>query len=532
MTNFLPLLPVKRLLLLLLAGIASIGYAQWEADPAYITTEVFQQVYLTDEGLYLKPAMSVHRTGQLQSPRDISPAIYTTPVHIWLVTQAARIAGPHWYVARWVSIMMTWLAVVGFWSVCRTRIPAPVAGLAALAMATNFMFLHAGRLATADPTALGFCCLSLWIWAVWRHTPAGLTAALIAALLATWTKPTCAPLLAGIGVTEVISAWQQRRQGWRAVWMPLAILAAGAATHLALFRYQMSLLAPTFGLTHPQPKTFSISFGTGIRHMFDSFAFAMPILPAATAMLAAAVFGFFLQPRERRRELVLDPLFQLCAIWIFTNTFLVGFITLHGARYYFGTIPAWTYLAFRIMAWDGKAYAARLGWLLVLANLAVQVPFYYLWLTQNPRQTYIAISRDIARRVTENHPGGAQLLGHGISEWVEWFDTRVQARAIGYRSTDRVDPLEKRVDYWRPEYLLVNDDDIWSNSEAIENLRKKCEPFWAGMDLVAEYRLLFRNIYPNSPAIKPNLKLYRMRYHGRTGPPAEKETGKPPIYEK
>jgi hypothetical protein len=52
------------------------------------------------------------------------------------------------------------------------------------------------------------------------------------------------------------------------------------------------------------------------------------------------------------------------------------------------------------------------------------------------------------------------------------------------------------------------------------------------MDLVAEYRLLFRNIYPNSPAIKPNLKLYRMRYHGRTGPPAEKETGKPPIYEK
>lgn len=533
MPRYLQILPLKRLVLLLLFGIIGVWFSRWEFDAPYVTTEVFQQVYLTDEGLYLKPAVALAKTGSVVTPRDANMATFTTPVHVWLVASAMKIAGMHWTVARWVSIFMSGLALISFWSICRLSVSASVAWLATLAAASNFMFFHSTRLATADPAAMGISLLAVWIWAAHRTSAPGLLVALVAAVTAAWAKPTYAPLLVAIGITECLAAWSIWRKGsLSAALGRIAVLGVGAALQISLLLYAYSEVSQTVSYTHARAEGFTVSFGTGVRQMLDSFVFNMPILPAAIAMLLAALAGFFWQSRERRKELLRDPIVQLFAAWILANTTIVGLFPLQPARYYLPTIFAWTFLAFRIAAWNGAGYSKGYAALLLLANLSVQIPYYHLWLSQKPAQTYVGISRDIARRITGANPGGAKLLAHGLSDWIQLFDPRITALDIGYRGLDAVDPLSDRVDFWRPEYLLVNEDDLWSNSDTLADLKQKSAHFMKDTELLAEYTLLYRNVFPKSSTTKPNLKLYRVRYKEKASAPAQGSGEKPPIYAK
>ena len=533
MALFFPDFPHIRLLVLLCIGIGGIWFCQWEYDAPYVTSELNQQVYLTDEGLYLKPAIALAKTGTTTVPRDANLTQFTTPVHVWLTAKLLQIAGPHWTVTRWLSIFISGIGLISFWSICRISMNASMAWLATLAAATNFMFFHSIRLATADPTGLGLSLLAIWIWAANRKYALGVLLALCVGLAAAWAKPTYAPLLVAIGVTECAAIWADWRSGAKGdALRRITVLGAGALLQSGLLAYNLSLVARTVVHTHPKPAGFWVSFGTGVRQLLDSFVFNMPILPMATAMLLVAVVGFFWQNRERQKELLLDPVVILFLTWILFNTTFVGLFSLQAARYYFGAIFGWTYLAFRVAAWNGSAYSLRYATALMLINLSAQIPFYNHWRLQRPHQSYVAISRDVARRITEANPGRVTLLGHGLSDWIELFDPRIQSLDFGYRGLDAIDPLSSRVDYWRPQYILVNEDDLWTNSDALEDLRAKCAPFWKEIRLVAEYRLLFRNSFPNSSTTKPNLKLYQISYQEKTAAEGQGTGGKPPISSK
>jgi len=533
MPRYLQILPLKRLVLLLLFGIIGVWFSRWEFDAPYVTTEVFQQVYLTDEGLYLKPAVALAKTGSVVTPRDANMATFTTPVHVWLVASAMKIAGMHWTVARWVSIFMSGLALISFWSICRLSVSASVAWLATLAAASNFMFFHSTRLATADPAAMGISLLAVWIWAAHRTSAPGSAGGACCCRHSRMGQADLCSLAGRHRDYRVPGGLVYLEKGvLSAALGRIAVLGVGAALQISLLLYAYSEVSQTVSYTHARAEGFTVSFGTGVRQMLDSFVFNMPILPAAIAMLLAALAGFFWQSRERRKELLRDPIVQLFAAWILANTTIVGLFPLQPARYYLPTIFAWTFLAFRIAAWNGAGYSKGYAALLLLANLSVQIPYYHLWLSQKPAQTYVGISRDIARRITGANPGGAKLLAHGLSDWIQLFDPRITALDIGYRGLDAVDPLSDRVDFWRPEYLLVNEDDLWSNSDTLADLKQKSAHFMNDTELLAEYTLLYRNVFPKSSTTKPNLKLYRVRYKEKASAPAQGSGEKPPIYAK
>jgi 4-amino-4-deoxy-L-arabinose transferase-like glycosyltransferase len=504
-----------------------------EADSPYVTTEMFQQVYFTDEGLYTKGAIWFARHRELVQPFDFSATYLTTPFYLVLLGYVFNLFGESWQVARAFSIFLTLLSLGAFWSICRAAMPRAYCWLATVSVALTFQYLHSARLATADPPGLAFCLLSAAVWIHWRRSAAGTAAALVLALAAVFLKAGYLAFLGAIGLSIAVDAlldWREGRRGRAVAAVLLLGLAAGTLFGIraslrmanpALSEYLMRLnLYGDMGLR--------ISIGTGIRYQLRSFLLSAPLLPGVPVLLAAGLVALLAgwgEARERLaarlRSAAMDPMTRLMALWALGGTVLFGLTGLQGARYYLFLAPVTAYLAF----WSlhrfirEERWALRVALLVAVLHLAGQSNLYLLWAQQAPEATYISICRSMAGKIMDDNGGRpAAVLGHGISDWLALFDSRITGVDYGYNGMDKVIPRRERFLHWRPKYVVINEDDVWLNSASLDKLLRANPDVFAGAEPMAEYRFLFRNSYPNSPANRaPNLKLLRLRYRDEGG---------------
>jgi hypothetical protein len=526
------LLFVKRILLGLTLALFLLPVA-WmlaghEADSPYVATELFQQVYLTDEGMYTKGALWFARHGQLCPPHDFCSYVTYPAFTIGLGT-AMRTFGDsrgsdYWRVGRAYSIYLSLLALAAFWTLCRVALPPLYSGLAVVSAALAFQYLHASRLATADPSGIAFCVLSAAVWVRWPGSTAAVALALALGLIGLFTKSSYAAYVAALGLCiawEALTLWRAGRRGQAAA-QGLVLLAAAAGS-LAV-RHALSGMNPAMTVYEGnlylwKNLGFGVSLGTGVRTQLRSLFQSAPWLPGVPVLIAVALAGLWPGGPIRQglnrnlREAAGDPGFRLFALWTAIGVSLFGLSHFVGGRYYFYTIFPAAYAAFwtlhRSAAEPLRAPAVAV--LAAILHLVSQGNFYHHWYLQAESPSYLAVSRDIASKIAGGGP--VRLAGHGFSDWISLFDARITSIGWGYASYAKVFPLQERMRYWRPDYVLINDDDFWLNSESWAKFQRENSDLIERSEPVAEYRFLFRNVYPNSPSNRqPNLKLLRLHY--------------------
>ena len=500
-----------------------------ETDAPYISTEVFQQVYLTDEGLYTKGSTWFARHGELHQPKDFSVAVIITPFYSIILGWVMQLLGDSWHVARAFSIFMSFLAIGAFWTICRSSLPVLFSALATLSAVGAFQYFHSARLATADPTGIAFCLLSAAAWVRWRSTTAGTALALLLGLAALFSKTAYAPFWCALAICVALDIAQDFRRKAKSAALGKALALAGATVLLLVIRHyfgQMDSLMAAYVMQNNliEDLGFKFSIKTGIRYMASSLFVSALLLPGVPVLVAAALFpfvgrdgvrGFWASLLSKLRLAAGDPILRLFTLWGVVGGVLFGLTSQQGARYYLYIGFICAYMAF----WALDKVSAppfnsvRMAVLVTLLHLASQANFYLHWYQQDGTPSYIAISRDIAAKITADKPGKSTVLGHGLSDWVSLFDRRITGVDYGYDNLEKLMPRSMRIRYWRPDYVIVNEDDVWLNSRSLQKLLKDNADLWAGVEPISEYRLLFRNSFPNSPENRaPNLKLMRFRY--------------------
>jgi|GEM_PF-6154096 len=509
-------------------------FAAWvlsanETDSPYISTEVYQQVYLTDEGLYTKGATWFSRHNELFQPVDFCIAHVIAPFYVLSLGSVFQVFGETWRVARGFSIFMSFLALGAFWSICRKSLPPVSCWLATVSVALAFQYLHSARLATADPFGIALCLLSAAAWVHWNSTVAGTLLALLLAVAAVLAKNGYGAFFGALAVgivVEIFLDWC--RQNRSAALAKTVILTMAAALLIGLLHYfrtfNPALASYLQQLNFNADLGFRVSIGTGIRYQLHSLFPASFLLPGVPVLLAAALFtllsgngrhGFRVQFPAKLYLIAADPVNRLFLLWAAGGVFLFGLTSMQGARYYLFLVFVISYLAF----WGlnkltpAPADTPWLALLVAILHLASQSNLYLLWAQQQPASSYVAVSRDIAARIAADNPGHNNVLAHGLSNWLALFDSRITGVDYAFDGLEPVQSRSQRLQYWRPRYVIVNEDDVWLNSRSLQKLITDNSNLLAGAELIAEYRFLFRNNYPLSPDNRaPNLKLLRLLY--------------------
>lgn len=526
----------KQVFPLLLFVLCCLPVAWWlaghEADSPSVSTEMFQQVYLTDEGMYTKGAVWFARHGELCPPRDFcSHATY--PLYTTGLGMALRVFGDdqgagHWRVARAYSIYLSLLALAAFWTLCRNALPPLYSGLAVASVAFGFQYLHIARLATPDPVGIALCVISAAVWVRWPTSPLASFAALALGLGAFFTKSGYAGYVVALGLCiawDVLIHWRAGRRGQAAA--HALVLAAAAAGSLAL-RHALTALNPVMttyenNLYIGNRFGFGVSFRTGVRYQLRSLFQSASWLPGVPALLATALAGLWPSGPFREglaqnlRKIAADPAFRLFTLWTAAGVVLFGLTGFQGGRYYAYMVYPTAYAAFWVLhhAAPAPLRAPAVAVLAAALHLASQGNLYLLWYLQPQSPSYLAVSRDVAARITAEGQD-VRLIGHGFSDWISLFDRRITSVSYGYISYSRIDSRGERFRFWRPNYVLINEDDIWLNSVSWDAFLRENPGLIARTEPVAEYRMLFRHVFPNSPVNRaPNLKLLRIHYSGQ-----------------
>lgn len=526
--------PLRRSILRAVCFVLASLFAAWllsanEADSPYISTERYQQVYFTDEGLYTKGATWFSRHNELFQPVDFCVAHVIAPFYVLFLGSVFQVLGESWRVARGFSIFMSFLALGAFWSICRKHLPPVSCWLATVSAALAFQYLHSARLATADPLGIALCLLAAAAWFYWNLSVAGTLLALLIAVAAVLTKTGYGAFFCALALCvamDVFLDWS--RQNRSAALLKAAILAMTVALLVGLLHY-FRTLNPALAnyvqqLNFSADLGFRVSIGTGFRYQMHSLFPSSFLLPGVPVLLVAAGFtvlsgngrgGFRAQFLTKLHLIAADPVNRLFLLWATGGVFLFGMTSMQGARYYLFLVFVVAYFAFWSLnkLTPAPIEAQWLALLVAALHLASQLNFYLLWSQQHPESSYIAISRDIAARIVADNRGQNHVLAHGLSDWLALFETRITGVDFGYDSLEPVQSRSQRLRHWRPRYVIVNEDDVWLNSQTLQKLITDNSDLLDGAELMAEYRFLFRNNYPNSPYNrKPNLRLLRLRY--------------------